>query len=920
MLRYSPPVPLTLSLLGPPEVRVDGRPLEVDTRKAVAILVYLVAEGGEHPRDHLVELLWPDTDPERSRSSLRRTLSTLRTALGGRWVQADRSFVFLDRTEVSVDLDDFTAAGQDFHGHDRTAVCPRCGPELRRAADLYRGEFLAGFKVRDAPEFESWVRIRAEHFGHRADRVFTRLAVAQALSGDYGAAIETTGRRLAIDPLHEDAYRTLMLLHAWSGDRSAAVDAYRRLVATLDTELGVSPLDETTELYEAILEEDLPRAPAPSRRPLPATPASATTLLPMVGRDDALAAALTAAGSPGGVVVIEGTLGIGITRFLEELGERLRGAGATVLIGSGAAAGSSVPFGVIHDALLETLADPDGAAAIARLPAPVLAEASRVFPELAAGPPPAAEGGTRTRFLDAMSRLIAALLRPVLLVDDGHHSDESSAEMLSFLAARARRFGVSLVVACSPGETPSEGPVTSMLDDLRRRGTVVSLEPLTTSDVAALVAAAGIALDPTDLARRSGGLPLFVIESIRAVAAGGTEVLPDQIRRVLTDRIAALGGAAAQVLDAVAVLGRGADPSLIAAVSGRSDDETDAALDEMASRGMIREAEDGTVAVAHEHYTAVITGRHTAARRRLLNRRAAVALAARSGPGAEAVRIARHRLAAGEDTQAAKWFRVAGDDAAALFAHGEAIAHFEAALAAGHPDRAGLHRSSAHSALLGGRYDRAIAGYEAALAEGGPDPVTEHRLGEIHRRLQRWDLSAAHYDRAEAQAADPDLLAIVAADRAFVESRRSGPEAAAPRVQHALRLAAGAGSDRALARAHNVAGLLASGEERVRHLRTALVHAGEPAERMAVLNNLAPAVADPAESVVLAREALELALELGDRHLLAVLHNTLADALHRAGQDEASIASLTEAVSLFTEITTGESEPWAPEVWLLTEW
>jgi len=374
------------------------------------------------------------------------------------------------------------------------------------------------------------------------------------------------------------------------------------------------------------------------------------------------------------------------------------------------------------------------------------------------------------------------------------------------------------------------------------------------------------------------------------------------------------------VLDAVAVLGRGADPSLIAAVSGRSDDETDAALDEMASRGMIREAEDGTVAVAHEHYTAVITGRHTAARRRLLNRRAAVALAARPGPGAEAVRIARHRLAAGEDTQAAKWFRVAGDDAAALFAHGEAIAHFEAALAAGHPDRAGLHRSCADSALLGGRYDRAIAGYEAALAEGGPDPVTEHRLGEIHRRLQRWDLSAAHYDRAEAQAADPELLAIVAADRAFVESRRSGPEAAAPRVQHALRLAAGAGSDRALARAHNVAGLLASGEERVRHLRTALTHAGELAERMAVLNNLAPAVADPAESVVLAREALELALELGDRHLMAVLHNTLADALHRAGQDEASIASLTEAVSLFTEITTGESEPWAPEVWLLTEW
>ena len=216
----------------PSQVLVDGSPLSVDTRKAIAILAYLAVEGGEHPRDHLVELLWPDTDPERSRSSLRRTLSTLRSALGGRWVEANRSFVSLDRADVTLDLEDFAAVSEDFHGHDPTVTCARCLPELRRAADLYRGEFLSGFTLRDAPEFESWVRVRGEEVGRRADRVFTRLASVQASTGDYGSAIETTGQRINLDPLHEDAYRTLMLLHAWSGDRSGAVDAYRRLVAT----------------------------------------------------------------------------------------------------------------------------------------------------------------------------------------------------------------------------------------------------------------------------------------------------------------------------------------------------------------------------------------------------------------------------------------------------------------------------------------------------------------------------------------------------------------------------------------------------------------------------------------------------------------------------------------------------------------
>ena len=596
-----------------------------------------------------------------------------------------------------------------------------------------------------------------------------------------------------------------------------------------------------------------------------------------------------------------------------------RADGATVLVGSGAATGSSVPFGVVHDALLETLSDPMAIAAISRLPGAVLAEASRVFPGLAAGPPPSVTG-TRTRFFDAMARLIAALPRPVLIVDDGHHCDEASAEMISFVAARARRFGISLVVACSPGEIPAEGPVAAMLEDVPRRGTAVTLELLEQADIASLVASAGVRLDPAELARRSGGLPLFVIEAIRAATIGRTEAVPDQIRKLFTGQIATLGGAALQVLDAVAVMGGSADSALLAAVSGRSVDETDEALDALAGRGMVRESDDGTVTIAHEYLAAVVTGRHTAARRRLLHRRAASALEARPGPAAFAIRIARHRLTAGEDRLAATWFRVAGDEAAAVFAHGEAIEHFEAALAAGHPDRAALHRAGAHSALLGGRYDRAIAGYEAALAEGGPDAVVEHRLGEVHRRLQRWELAAAHYDRAEQQGPGPELRAIVAADRAFVESRSRGTATASPLVRRALRLAEESGSERALTRAENVAGLVAEGNDRVRHLRTALTHATEPAERMAVLNNLAAGVADPDEAVALAREALELAIELGDRHLMAVLHNTMADALHRAGKDEASMASLTEAVSLLTEITTDAAEPWTPEVWLLTEW
>ena len=79
---------LRLSVLGSPQVQSDGAPIEVDTRKATALLVYLAVTGRPQGRDALAGLLWPEYDQERARAALRRTLSVLKKALGGRWLAA----------------------------------------------------------------------------------------------------------------------------------------------------------------------------------------------------------------------------------------------------------------------------------------------------------------------------------------------------------------------------------------------------------------------------------------------------------------------------------------------------------------------------------------------------------------------------------------------------------------------------------------------------------------------------------------------------------------------------------------------------------------------------------------------------------------------------------------------------------------
>jgi DNA-binding SARP family transcriptional activator len=73
---------LSVKLLGTPDVRRDGQPLAFPTRKALALLIYLVVEGGAHSREKITALFWPESDSERGRGTLRRTLAYLREVIG----------------------------------------------------------------------------------------------------------------------------------------------------------------------------------------------------------------------------------------------------------------------------------------------------------------------------------------------------------------------------------------------------------------------------------------------------------------------------------------------------------------------------------------------------------------------------------------------------------------------------------------------------------------------------------------------------------------------------------------------------------------------------------------------------------------------------------------------------------------------
>ena len=944
---------IEVRLLGPPRLTRDGEPVVLDTRKALALLALLVLSDRPRTRDGLADLLWPDADLARARGALRRTLSTLRAAIGPEHLEAARDHVALRRGPgLDVDVDRFRSLRDAGSWSDSAAVAT--------------GTLLEGFAVRDAPEFDDWVAAEEEVLRRELSGVLCELATERRAAGDLVGATAAVRRWLRLDPLQEPAHQALVRILAESGDRAGAVAAYRACVRVLDQELGVPPLAETTALHDAVSAGtlDAPRPLASTGVPSTLTGPSTPSAPSLVGRDrerEQLVEAHRRA-TAGGVAVVTGETGIGRTRLLEELVARVRTAGGTVLLARGHADESGLAYGPLIELLRACRwssggdggpprwsssgdegfprwsssgdegsprwsSSGDEGAAYRDPPPTALAQAARLVPDLATGRRLPAVGawdepGAEARFLDGLWQVLAAAVAgPVpglLVLDDAQWADEASLRMLTYAARRLEGRGLLMVLAWS---TPTASVPLTSFEQVARAvdGTVVNLGRLDRTAVTRWVREAGGDDEAVASAWSvSEGVPLLVSE---ALATGRTGSVADLMRA----RVARVSETAHQVLTAAAVLGRSFGVDEVRQVSGRTDEETVLAVEELVAQGLVRERE-ADYDFDHHLVRSVVLESTSLARRRLLHGRAAGAV---TGTASRA----RHLHEAGREQDAATAYRQAGQEARAVHANGEAISLLRTALALGVPERAAVLVELADVQVLAGDYAGALTALAAAAAEPAAELRTvEHRLARLQLRRGEPSLAAAHLEAALRTTTEEELpaRAAITADLALAlldggqrdEAQRVAGDAAA--------LATRTADPGLVCRAENVLGLVATADGRLDEAVTHLVRAHEvagrtddPELRVASLNNLAlarRAQGDLEAAGELTTQALGLCVALGDRHREAALLNNLADLLHAAGREDEAMERLKTAVEIFAEVGAQEQDPLRPEVWKLSRW
>ncbi len=315
------------------------------TVKTALLLGYLIA----HPphrfgREHLADLLWPDSAPEQGRASLSVCLNSLRNAL--QTPHQPSPLLLTDRTQVGLNTEYFTSDVQEFeqliqlaqHTHDTGQQ----RHALEQAVQLYQGEFLRGY-------YTEWVTEKSLVYQNDCLKALEQLVMLDR--EEPSRVVHWLHKQIELDPFNPEPLVQLVQLNETQGHSKPALKALESWCERWAREIGgnlprsvqtlmarmpqVVAIDSHTHLTVSSFEASRPDKPVSSplddRPPIPAIRPLPRPALPCFGREREIQQVVALLrDSP--CVTLVGLGGIGKTRLALEIAHHLEDEGGHPIV------------------------------------------------------------------------------------------------------------------------------------------------------------------------------------------------------------------------------------------------------------------------------------------------------------------------------------------------------------------------------------------------------------------------------------------------------------------------------------------------------------------------------------------------------------------------------------------------------------
>lgn len=318
--------PLKVRLFGSPQFEWAGAPVPCPSKKALALMAFLLVTAKPHPRQQLAALLWGRRDDEAARTSLRVALHRLPAPLAGS----------LDIGRDTVGLSPSAGAIVDLQRFESLSTASDLAT-LEAAAALYRDHLLPDFDASATAEFDDWLHAQRTRLGQRAQSVFESVVALRAhraredaarAAEDRASALATAARWATLMPGAESAHRWLMQLYLDLGQRDAALAQYDLCRRQLAIANGRAPSAELRALHERAITGIEPagrqeaqgdfKAQIPKAAPYPVHSAEPIPATSFVGRIEELAELEGLLTDPAcRLITLHGLGGAGKTRLAE---------------------------------------------------------------------------------------------------------------------------------------------------------------------------------------------------------------------------------------------------------------------------------------------------------------------------------------------------------------------------------------------------------------------------------------------------------------------------------------------------------------------------------------------------------------------------------------------------------------------------